>query len=167
MVSEIRPGQRFADAELWADLDSDGLHIWRTLGFRRTVWEPGRTVVEWQATADYAFPANQGPIIQGGMVATVLDAAMGGAAWTVLDRHESFLTADLRMEYYRATAPGLLRAEGLVVRRTKKLVFCSGELRDADGRVLSSSRCTQIVLEADGGSGRYNANGADGSDRED
>jgi uncharacterized protein (TIGR00369 family) len=78
-------------------------------------------------------------------VATLLDTAMGGAAWTVLDDGESFLTADLRVEFFRSARPGTLRADGRVVHRTRRIVFCEAELRDPDGNVLASSRCTQIV----------------------
>jgi uncharacterized protein (TIGR00369 family) len=79
------------------------------------------------------------------MVATVLDTAMGGACATVLAPGESFLTADLRVEFMRATRPGLLRAEGHVVRRTKRVVFCAAELYDAEGAHLASARCTQVL----------------------
>jgi hypothetical protein len=35
------------------------------------------------------------------------------------------------------------------------VVFCSAELSDAAGTVLAASRCTQVVLPADGRAGRY------------
>jgi uncharacterized protein (TIGR00369 family) len=105
--------------------------------------------VEWPATEDYTFPAGEGSIVHGGMVATVLDTAMGGACATVLERGESFLTADLRVEFLRAARPGPLRAEGYVVRRTKRVVFCAADLYDADSTHLASARCTQ-VLRPDG-----------------
>jgi uncharacterized protein (TIGR00369 family) len=70
---------------------------------------------------------------------------MGGACWSVLDEHESFLTADLRVEFVRAARPGVLRAEGVVVRRNRRVAFCAADLFDAAGELLASSRCTQIV----------------------
>jgi uncharacterized protein (TIGR00369 family) len=130
----------------WEDLRPGGPHVWRTLGYRRTLTEPGRMDVEWDASEDYTFPdGNGGSIVHGGLVGTVLDTAMGGACATVLDERESFLTADLRVEFIRAARPGLLRAEGRVVRKTKRVVFCSAELYDADGLHLASARCTQVL----------------------
>lgn len=149
MSAEIHAGQRFADMDRWEDRGGDGPHVWRTLGFRRAGWEPGHTVLEWDATADYGFPTNTGAIIHGGLVTTVLDSAMGGAAWTVLDRHEVFLTADLRTEFYRAARPATLRAVGRVERRTRRVVFCAGELYGPDDRLLAAARCTQVVLPVD------------------
>jgi hypothetical protein len=46
-------------------------------------------------------------------------------------------------------------ARGEVIRRTRRVVFCAAELRDSDGLVLATSRCTQVVLPADGRAGRY------------
>ena len=120
--------------------------MWRTLGYRRTLTEPGRMDLEWDASEDYTFPdGNGGSIVHGGLVGTVLDTAMGGACVTVLDSGESFLTADLRVEFMRAARPGVLRAEGRVVRRTRRVVFCSAELYDAKGDHVASARCTQVV----------------------
>jgi uncharacterized protein (TIGR00369 family) len=71
---------------------------------------------------------------------------MGGACWTTLNNHEVFLTADLRVEFFRPTRPGTLRAVGRVERRTSRVVFCAAELLDAEGTTTAASRCTQVVL---------------------
>jgi uncharacterized protein (TIGR00369 family) len=70
---------------------------------------------------------------------------MGGACWSVLDEAESFLTADLRVEFVRSSRPGTLRAEGRVVQRNRRVAFCAAELYDVEGTLLASSRCTQII----------------------
>jgi uncharacterized protein (TIGR00369 family) len=129
----------------WEELRPDGPHVWRTLGYRRTATEPGRMEIEWDASEDYTFPDGDGSIVHGGLVGTILDTAMGGACATVLEEGESFLTADLRVEFMRSARPGLLRADGRVVRKTRRVVFCSGELYDAEGTHLASARCTQVL----------------------
>jgi uncharacterized protein (TIGR00369 family) len=149
VVSDIRPGERFADPVRWED-QSASPHIWRTLGFERCSTEPGLVVIGWDADPAYGFPSGTGTIIHGGMVSTLLDSAMGGAAWTVLDNHEVFLTADLRVEFLRAARPGPLQAEGRVIRRTKRVIFCAADLHDPSGEVLASARCTQVILPAEG-----------------
>jgi uncharacterized protein (TIGR00369 family) len=120
-------------------------HIWLTLGYRNVDHGPGRVVIEWDATAEFGFPSPGGPIVHGGMVTTVLDTAMGGACWSVLEEDEEFLTADLRVEFIRAARPGTLRAEGLVIQRNRRVAFCSADLYDAEGRLLASSRGTQMI----------------------
>jgi uncharacterized protein (TIGR00369 family) len=122
--------------------------VWRTLGYRRTATEPGRMEIEWDATEDYTFPDGNGSIVHGGLVGTILDTAMGGACATLLEDGESFLTADLRVEFMRSARPGLLRADGRVVRRTKRVVFCAAELYDAKDDHIASARCTQVIRAA-------------------
>jgi uncharacterized protein (TIGR00369 family) len=133
----------------WEGRRPEGSRIWRTLGYRRTATEPGRVEIEWDAAEDYTFRIGEGSIIHGGMVATLLDTAMGGACATVLEARESFLTADLRVDFMRAARPGLLRAQGRVLHRTRRVVFCAAELHDGDGLHLASARCTQVVRSAD------------------
>jgi uncharacterized protein (TIGR00369 family) len=130
----------------WEELRPGGPHVWRTLGYRRTLTEQGRVEIEWDAGEDYTFPdGDGGSIVHGGLVGTVLDTAMGGACATVLEAGESFLTADLRVEFIRAARPGVLRAEGRVVKKTRRVAFCAGDLYDAEGTHLASARCTQVL----------------------
>lgn len=153
-MNEFEPGERFYDPIRWEDIEPQGPHIWRTLGYKQTAWDPGRQVIEWEADELYCFPTNSGPIVHGGMIATILDTAMGGACWTLLDNNEVFLTADLRVDFFRPARPGRLRAEGRVVRRTRRVVFCTADLFNADDALLANARCTQVVLGAEASSGR-------------
>jgi uncharacterized protein (TIGR00369 family) len=120
-------------------------HAWVTLGYRGVEQGDGVSVIEWDATVDYCFHGGSGPIVHGGLVATLLDTAMGGACHSVLHEGETFLTADLRAEFFRPTRPGTLRAEGRVVHRTKRMVFCAADLNDDEGTHLASARCTQVL----------------------
>ena len=137
MTEEARPR--------WEEEQPEQPHVRRTLGYRRVRQDGGESVLEWDASPAYAFPAASGPIIHGGLVATVLDTALGGACWSLLEEGETFLTADLHVEFLRSSRPGTLRAEGKVVHRTKRVVFCAGELYDAAGEHLASARCTQVL----------------------
>jgi uncharacterized protein (TIGR00369 family) len=129
----------------WGEQAPPAPHVWRTLGYRGIEQGDGRSVIEWDATPDYCFQAPSGPIVHGGMVATLLDTAMGGACWSLMGDDEDFLTADLRTEFMRSARPGTLRAEGRVVQRSRRVVFCEADLFDPDGTLLASGRCTQIV----------------------
>ncbi len=120
-------------------------HIWLTLGYRAVRQGEGESVIEWDATPEYCFHAPSGPIVHGGMVSTLLDTAMGGACWSLIGEDESFLTADLRVEFMRSARPGTLRAEGRVIQRNRRVAFCSADLYDEAGELLASSRCTQII----------------------
>ena len=129
----------------WADDPPPQPHIWNTLAYRGIEQRDGVSVIEWDATPDFCFHTPSGPIVHGGMVTTLLDTAMGGACWSTLGDDEHFLTADLRVEFMRASRPGTLRADGRVVQRNRRVAFCSAELYDAEGTLLASARCTQII----------------------
>ncbi len=133
---------------------ADDVHIGATLGFEVVERGDGRSAVTWTATPEYGFPTSSGQVIHGGMVTTLLDSAMGAACWSTLGPEEVFLTADLRVEFYRSARPGPLTARGTVVKRTSRLAFCSAELFDGDDRLLASSRGTQTILPAVGHGGR-------------
>jgi uncharacterized protein (TIGR00369 family) len=133
---------------------TEQMHIGETLGMQIVERSEGRSVLTWDAQPEYGFPTASGQVIHGGMVTTILDSAMGAACWSVLTADEAFLTADLRVEFYRATRPGPLTARGTVIKRTSRLAFCSAELFDTDDRLLASSRCTQTILPATGLAGR-------------
>ena len=154
-MTDFEPGDNFHKVALQKGPPTDGRpHIWNTLGYQRTVWEPGFQVIEWKATEEYAFPTKSGYIVHGGMVSTILDTAMGGSCWTLLNDHEAFLTSNLQVEFHKATRLGLLRAEGRVMAKSKRAAFCSAALFDEDGKHTASARCTQIILPANGSAGR-------------
>src|SRR3989475_10467260 len=83
----------------------------------------------------------------GGMATAILDGALGGATWSLLDRDEVYLTADLRTEFYRPTRPGRIRATGWVVRKTRRVTFAASELHDEAGTPLATCRATNITIE--------------------
>jgi uncharacterized protein (TIGR00369 family) len=129
----------------WETLRPGSPHIWRTLGYRGT-FAGERMVIEWDAGEEYAFPAaTDSVVVHGGMVATLLDTAMGGACANALGDGESFLTADLHVEFFRPARPGTLRAEGRIVHRSRRVAFCAADLTDAEGNLVASARCTQIL----------------------
>jgi uncharacterized protein (TIGR00369 family) len=123
-----------------------GPHIFRTLGYRMLPSQGDRAVVEWDATEEYGFPAGNGTIVHGGMVTTLLDQAMGHASVAALQgTGDSFLTADLHVEFHRSALPGVLRGEGWVVHQSRRVLFCAAELFNPAGELLASARCTQIL----------------------
>ncbi len=133
---------------------TEQVHIGATLGIEIVERGDGRSVLHWDAQPEYGFPTSSGQVIHGGMVTTLLDSAMGAACWSTLATDEVFLTADLRVEFYRASRPGLLVAKGSVVKRTSRLAFCMAELYDTGDRLLASSRGTQTILPAVSHGGR-------------
>lgn len=146
-MTSFRPGERFAEMTSEHTPKPDEPGIWSHLAWRRTAVEPGKVEMEWEPTTDHAFPAGEGWIVHGGMVTAFLDTAMGGATWTLLDSDEVFLTADLRTEFYRPTFPGLIRAVGTVIHKTRRVTFAEAQLFDAAGKLLAGCRATNLTID--------------------
>lgn len=145
MSIDFEAGERFKSMGT-GSLDYGG--IWSHLKWIVAELEPGRAVLEWEPDENHSFPTADGWIVHGGMVATLLDTAMGQATWGLLNEDEAFLTADLRTEFFRRTSPGLVRATGWVVHKTRRMTFASAELHDAGGRLLAAARATNVTIAA-------------------
>ena len=137
-----------SDEHLGDRHDPDTVHIWNTLGYRPVDAPEGSIVLEWDATPEYSFVHSGRRIVHGGMVATLLDTAMGWVCVSRLEAGDAFLTADLHVEFYRTALPGTLRAEAEVVHQSSRAMFCAASLYDTERSLLASARCTQIVRSA-------------------
>ena len=103
------------------------------LGARAEHREKGRAVVSIDVRQELT---NSWKFAHGGVVMTLLDVAMASAART-LDVHVAgVVTVNLTATFLRSCS-GLLRAEGRVLRGGSSLVFCEGEVRDADGDIMA------------------------------
>ena len=146
-MTAFEPGERFLDMQGKDLRELPRTGIWAHLGWTLADIEPGEATLEWETTTDHAFPTQEGGwIVHGGMVTAILDTAMGQATWTLLNRNEVFLTANLHVEFYRPTTPGLVRAEGRVVHKSRRVTFATGELYNAEGKLLAGGRVTNTML---------------------
>ena len=145
-MTEFRAGERFLKMDR-SRISQPNTGIWAFLGWRLADVAPGRATLEWETTTDHAFPAGDDWIVHGGMVTALLDTDMGQSTWTLLDHGEVFLTSDLHTDFYRPARPGLLRAEGRVVHKTRRVAFATAELFDPEGKLLAAGRVTNMMLQ--------------------
>ena len=102
-----------------------------------------------QGTAVLAFAASarfvQGAqVLQGGIIATLLDFAMAFAAHARLAPEErAFATATLTVNLLRAAPPGRYLARGRIVRAGTRVMFAEAELASESG--ASVARATAVM----------------------
>lgn len=91
-------------------------------------------------------------VVHGGVYATILDTAMGGAVVSILEDGEVTATTSLYVEFLRPAQEGqTLRAEGRLVRRGRHLAFVEGNLTDGRDVLLSQAHGTWYIWsQADG-----------------
>lgn len=87
-------------------------------------------------------------VVHGGVYATVLDSAMGGAVVTTLHEDETTATTSLYVEFIRSARLGQkLKAYGSVSRRGHHVAFCDGTLTDEKGTLMGNARGTWYIWE--------------------
>ncbi len=121
------------------------------IGFTLASIEPGRAVIEFEATERHANPMGT---LHGGVLCDVADAAMGLAYAAKLDEGETFTTLELKINFVRPFWTGKLVAEGRVKGggRTVGLVEC--HVRDARERLVAHATSTCMTLRDERAAGR-------------
>ena len=118
----------------------------KLFGYYPVAWEPGKFEIHWNASD--AFTTGQIPVIHGGALAALLDNVMGWVTLSLLDDSENFATADLQIQFVRGTRPGLLKARGSVVRRTRALAFCQSEAWNSEDQLVARGSAPCAILKA-------------------
>jgi uncharacterized protein (TIGR00369 family) len=112
-------------------------------------WEPvaidpevGTIEVAFNATEQFL---NLVGVIQGGLLAAMLDATLGPAVIATLGPGQYAPTTDLHVQFLRPAHPGRLTGRGRVVRRGKDIAFMAGELLDDSGQIVAAATATAQI----------------------
>ncbi len=87
-------------------------------------------------------------LVQGGILAAMLDGVMGAAAVSLLEDDESITTLDMKVSYMQSVRDVPLIAEGRVVHRGGSVVFMDGTLTPEDGSLVATATATGRVCAA-------------------
>jgi uncharacterized protein (TIGR00369 family) len=90
---------------------------------------------------------NPGGIAHGGVIAGLLDAAIGLAQRSLLGMGSTHVTLELHVNYLRPARPGLLVARGTAVHRGKRIGYGEATLFDAKDRVLARGSATFMLVD--------------------
>jgi acyl-CoA thioesterase len=89
---------------------------------------------------------NAGGVAHGGLHATMLDTALGGALVSLIEKEEWCATTQLDISYINPAYSGTdLIAHGKVIRRGKNMAHCEGILTDNDGKIIASGKGTWVI----------------------
>ena len=102
----------------------------------------GEVRLGWNARPEHR---NLQGLVHGGLLATLVDIAMGLAVRSVVGPDRRHVTIELGVRYLRPTAPGPIVATGNVLRVGSQIGFAEGSVVDASGRVLVRASGTYSV----------------------
>jgi uncharacterized protein (TIGR00369 family) len=137
-------GQDLA-AQLRDRLASSPFHA--SLGI--TVQDATRGEVRLSFAASHEHRNLQG-LVHGGVLATLVDVAMGLAVRTAIPPGRRHVTIEMTVHFLRPAAPGAIVATGSAVRVGSRIAFAEAGLTDTDDRLLARASGTySIVGEGD------------------
>ncbi|HEY1545295.1 MAG TPA: PaaI family thioesterase [Xanthobacteraceae bacterium] len=117
----------------------------QTLGYDIVEAENGRVVVTAVPNEKHLNPAGG---VHGGLSATLLDTAMGLAIQSTLDKGIDQTTLEFKVSLVRPLTPatGLIRAEGTVLSRGRRVGTAEGRITDGNARLLSHGTTTCLIF---------------------
>jgi uncharacterized protein (TIGR00369 family) len=95
------------------------------------------------------FAHNPMGIVHGGYIATLLDSACGCAMHTTLEPGQGYTTLEIKIAFHEALTENteLVRAEGRVLTRGRRVGYSEARIVDKEGRLYASATSTLLVIE--------------------
>lgn len=112
------------------------------LGIRHKGMKDGRAVTEVELVHHHM---NRLHAAHGGVIATLLDTAMVGAARASAAVDVRVATLEMKTSFMRL-GQGTLRCEAQCLHHSSSLAFCEAVVRDSDGRLVASGSATYRYL---------------------
>ena len=112
------------------------------LGMREEAAEDGRARLQFVAEHRHLNPAGT---VHGGVLATLVDTAMGLAARSRTDNGEVPATSQLTIAYLTSAREGLMTVTAQVRKQGEHLLLCDADV-DQDGKTVVHAVATFAVL---------------------
>jgi uncharacterized protein (TIGR00369 family) len=115
------------------------------LGIWITEVSEGRVVF---ATEPSEYHYNPLGTVHGGVIATLLDSALGCAVQSMLPAGTSYTTLELKVNYLRPITEktGTIYAEGKIIHVGGRIATAEARLTDAKGKLYAHATTTCIIL---------------------
>lgn len=119
----------------------------QTLGYDVTEAVSGRVAVTAIPSAIHLNPAGT---VHGGLAATLLDSCMGLAIQSTLEKGVGQTTLEFKISLLRPITPetGVIKAEGLVLSRGRRVGTAEGRVTDGAGRLLAHGTTTCLIFQS-------------------
>ena len=117
----------------------------KTLGINLLELTEGRSTLE--MNVDQRLH-NLSGTMHGGIMADIADAAMGIAIASTVSHEEDFTTVEMKISFFRPHIKGILRAEGTVAKRGRRVAFTEAVLTNAKKQVVAKANGTWLFLPA-------------------
>jgi uncharacterized protein (TIGR00369 family) len=119
----------------------------QTLGYDVTEAVSGRVIVTVEPSGIHLNPAGT---VHGGLAATLLDSCMGLAVQSTLEQGIGQTTLEFKISLLRpiTAETGVIKAEGIVLSRGRRVGTAEGRITDATGRLLAHGTTTCLIFQS-------------------
>jgi uncharacterized protein (TIGR00369 family) len=117
----------------------------KTLGIRIVKLDEGRALMEMDVSERLH---NLSGTMHGGIMGDIADAAMGVALATTLGPDDEFTTIEFKISFLRPHVRGLLRAEGSLAKRGRRIAFTEATLTNTENQVIAKTYGTCLLTKA-------------------
>jgi len=135
-----------ADAELLERLRAKAPEAVKTLNGEILSLDTARGVARFRFEIVPAFCHSNGRICQGGFLTGMVDTAMANAAIGKGKFAVAVPTLELKVSFFEAMGPGIVFAEGRVMRWGGSIGFLDGDLKDEAGRLIVHATSTIKIV---------------------
>lgn len=119
------------------------------LGYRVVEVSPGRTVFEVE-TGEWLY--NPIGTVHGGVLATLMDSAMGSAVHTMLPRGAAYTTVEFKVNFVEpvTSGVGLIRAESRAIHVGGRIATAEARIVDENRKLYAHAVTTCMVIKPKG-----------------
>ncbi|MFK3773446.1 PaaI family thioesterase [Pseudomonas sp. NPDC089406] len=125
------------------DLPVPGSPLARQLYMRLLRASHGAVDASFQIGMDFT---QGGGVIQGGIVAAMLDFGLAFAALSVLDTGRTAVTTSLNVNYLRPASTGLYHVHAVLEKQGRTLIYASAKLLDANERPIAIASSPMAIV---------------------
>lgn len=118
--------------------------FWDYIGIEETLLEKG--YAELEITIQPQLLQGRGTV-HGGVIATLIDAAVGSAVRSSLSEEESASTVELKVNYKRPGIGEYLVAKSTLSHRGKTLAVGEVKIEDSSGKLVALGSATYMIFQ--------------------
>lgn len=115
------------------------------LGMRPVSYQVGEVILEYEMKVDHTNPLGT---LQGGVICSVADAAMGSSYLSTLSEGEYYTTLELKTNFLKAVRHGKLRFVGKVIKRSSTIGLTQCEVFDENENLVAFATSTCMTLRS-------------------
>jgi uncharacterized protein (TIGR00369 family) len=139
-------GQSMNDADLLQMMRASPPEPVKTLNGELIDIDQARGTCRFRFEIVPAFCHSDGRICQGGFLTGMVDTAMANAAIVKGNLAVAVPTLELKISFFEAMGPGIVFAEGRVMRWGGSVGFLDGDLKDEKGRLIVHATSTIKIV---------------------